>query len=126
MKKSTIFVMLLLAAMLLGITMAASAESRGDHWASINVALEKLEGALDRGDRKAANSALADVRVRVYAGLRYLTSIQAYDARAMSIIEFATQAMNSNNYEYLIAQAHAMNFLVFGEGTGGTTVSSHS
>lgn len=128
MKKSTIFVIMLVAAMLLGITMAVSAESKGDHWASINVALNNLEGAIARGDKKAANSALADVRVKVYAGMKYLTSINAYDSRAMEIINYASQALTSKDYKYLLIQAHAMNNLVFGtEVTGqNNPVSSHS
>ena len=128
MKKTTIFVIMLVAVMLLGITMAVSAESKDEHWASINNALNELQGAIDRGNKKAANSALADVRVKVYAGMKYLTSINAYDSRAMEIINYASQALTSKDYKYLLTQAHAMNNLVFGtEVTGHVIpVGSHS
>ena len=122
MKKTTIFVIMLVAAMLLGITMAVSAESKDDHWASINNALNELQGALDRGNKKAANSALADVRVKVYAGMKYLTSIGAYDSRAMDIITYATQALTSKDAKYLLTQAHAVNNMIFGTEVTGNEI----
>lgn len=124
MKKSTIFVLLMLVAVMLGITMAASAASKDAHWATINNALNELEAALDRGNKKQANSALADVRAAVYAGMKDMAG-DKYDSRALEIINYATQAMTSADFHYLLTQAHFFNNLVFGDGvTGGASSDS--
>ena len=113
MKKSTVFVLFLLAAMLLGITMAASAEDKGTHWANINVALNNLEAAISRNQN--VSSALGEVRSAVYAGIKYLVSIQANDPRAMEIIRYADEAVsNKKDAKYLLIQAHYFNNAIFG------------
>ena len=100
MKKSTIIVFLLLIAVMLGVTAVVSADSKENHYASVKVALETLYGALDRGDKSAAEKALMNVSTAVYDGMRYLASVNEYDPRAMEIINNASLAMNKDNFDY--------------------------
>ena len=118
MKKSTIFVLLLLAAMLLGVTVAASAESKDDYWASINAALNKLEAAI--GTKGDVNGAMAELRSAVYAGSAYLVKAGIYDSRVNEIVRYADLATRSADYKYLLAQAH-----YFNDATFGTEVTGH-
>jgi hypothetical protein len=126
MKKSTIFVLLLLAAMLLGITMAVSAESKEEHWAAIDVALHNLATAIDTNTN--VSSALTAVGVAVSNGNMYLTSQKMGDPRTSEITRFAGLATTDKvNYKYWLAQAHAVNNMIFGEAvTGRGTDSDHS
>ena len=124
MKKSTIFVLLLLAAMLLGVTVAASAESKNDYWAQINVALNKLEAAIDTNTK--VNEAMTNLRTVVYAGSRYLTSIGEYDARVNEILNFANQALTGKDFRYFLAQSHYFNNVVFGTEVTGSPAQKHS
>lgn len=113
MKKTTIFVLLLVASMILGVTAAATAASRADFWAPINQALNKLQAAVEKGDNKARDIALTEVKNNVYNGMRYLASVNAYDPRALQIIDYANKFTETKDI-YDLAQAHAFNNLVFG------------
>ncbi len=122
MKKSAIFVLLLVAAMILGVTAAASAASKADHWANINSALDELGAAIDQGNSKAANKALENVRTAVYNALKYLASINEYSAEVFKIIEIAQGAMNQGNSK-ILTEAYAINNAVFdSSGSGPQTM----
>ncbi|MBR6090538.1 MAG: hypothetical protein IKP86_11430 [Anaerolineaceae bacterium] len=118
MKKSTILILFVLAAMILGITAAVSAESRTEYYGKIYEALTKLRYALQDSDKQAANTALGEVRTHVYAGMRYLAKIGAYDARAMAIVDNANKAytacFNGLSYEEFLNEAFAFDYIVFG------------
>lgn len=126
MKKTTLFILFVLAAMILGVAASASAESRHDYWGPIDAAIGKIEGALDQGKIADAQGYLGELRQAVYRGAAYLIKIGAYDPRVEDIVAFASKAIGANNHDYLLAQAAALNFLIFGESRPVETDSSHS
>ena len=119
MKKSTILILFVLAAMILGITAAVSAESKTEYYGKIYESLTKLSNALHDKDKPAANVALGEVRVNVYAGMRYLAASGQYDSRAMAIADNANKAytacFNGLSSDEFLNEAFGFNYLVFGD-----------
>jgi len=126
MKKTNLFILFVLAAMILGIAASASAASLSDFWGPIDSALGKIEGALDAGNIAAAQGFMTELRNAVYAGEAFMVKNNCYDPRVEGIITYANQAIGSADHSYLIAQAAAINNATFGRDIERVTPSSHS
>ena len=99
---------------------AALGESKTEYGRQIGASLDALQIALASQDKRAANSALAQVRSSVYAAVRYLAQIGEYDNRAMEILSNANQAYTAafggdGNYASYMSQARAYNTQFFGD-----------
>lgn len=124
--KKTVIILLTLAVLLFAITAVASAESKKEYYASISSALEELKAAIEKGDTAKAEELLAQIRKDVYAALRFLVKINAYDARLMGVITNAEAALKSADYEDLIKKADAIAYMVLMDATPVEPMGMHS
>lgn len=91
MKKSTILILFVLAAMILGVVASASASPYSDGV----VAIEKIRFALDNGRKELANEGLAELRTAVYAGMRELAAKGEYRGDDLNAcLDYANQAVS--------------------------------
>jgi len=126
MKKSTVVILLVVAAMLMGVvTSAMAAKSRSDYYADIHVCIENLRSAINRGDAAAIKKALTELRLAVYAAMTYLASIGEYDSRLLEVIQKANDAVTKHDVE-LITEADIVNWTVLGDRQETPAASSHS
>ncbi len=99
MKKSTILIIFVLAAMILGVAASASASA----WSEGKVAIEKIRFALDKNNRDLANEGLGELRVAVYAGMKELAAKGEYSPRLNDALTFANQAVSgASNWNELL------------------------
>lgn len=100
MKKSTILILFVLAAMILGVVASASASPYSDGVAAI----EKIRFALDNGRKDMANEGLAELRVAVYAGMRDLAAKGEYRGDDLNAcLDYANQAVSgASNWNELL------------------------
>ena len=103
MKKSSIIILFVVAAMIfsLAATALAADKSKGDYYGDINFWLGELNKAMQSGNRARINECLAKLRVAVYNTLRYLASIGEYDSSLMGIIERANEAVTKGDVSLL-------------------------
>ena len=99
MKKTALLILFVLAAMILGITAGASAESKGEYYEEIDDALCLVQDLLGRGDVEGMQEALGLLRGVVYRCARFLTVTGEYDARILNVISLATKATEMTSEE---------------------------
>ena len=105
MKKSTILIIFVLAAMILGVVASASASPYSDGV----VAIDKIRFALDNKNNDLANEGLAELRVAVYACMRELAAKGEYNPRLNDVITYAYQATSgASNWNELLDMAKAI------------------
>ena len=103
MKKSTILIIFVLAAMILGVVASASAMSTNQAYADGANAIDKIRVALDKGNKSKAEEGLAELRTAVYGGMTALAAKGEYSDELNNCLNYATQAVNgaSNWWELL-------------------------
>ena len=102
MKKSTILIIFVLAAMILGVVASASAVSLSKCYADGANAIDKMRLALDKGDKEKAKVGLAELRSAVYAAMMELAARGEYTKELDACIDYATQAGDASNYIELL------------------------
>lgn len=108
MKKNVIIIVALVTVILFSVFANAYAQSKTDYYYRINAALDKLREAIDKGDKKAANIRLGDVRTAVYDAMKYLASLGQYDSRMVMIINKAAEATSKMDLR-ILDEAYALN-----------------
>lgn len=106
--KKTAFILLALVVMLFAITSVASAaSSKSDYCAEIFSILDRVNAALEKGNKSAAESAVADLRGSVYGLARVLAAAGEYSPSVLNIVDFAEKALSDSvNFKSLMAQAY--------------------
>ena len=103
MKKSTILIIFVLAAMILGVVASASAVSLSKCYADGANAIDKIRVALDKGDKSKAEAGLAELRTAVYAAMMELAAKGGYTTELDRCLNLATQAVSgADNWSELL------------------------
>ena len=103
MKKSTILIIFVLAAMILGVVASASAVSTSKCYADGANAIDKIRVALDKGNKSGAEEGLAQLRNAVYAAMAELAAKGEYTDELNNCLTYATQAVSgASNWSELL------------------------
>ena len=114
MKKSVMLILVVLAAMLLGIVAGASAESKGEYFELIDDALFRIEKSMSLPDNTArVQSDLKNLRTHVYGAVRFMTKNGEYDARLLNVVSLATRATEMTKDEDIIWYLNAARRLAY-------------
>lgn len=113
MKKSVLFIIVVLAAMLFGVVAGASAESKGEYFEMIDDALYRIEKSMSLGDNTRVQNDLKTLRSAVYGAARFMTKNGDYDARLLNVVSLATRATEMSKDEDIIWYLNAARRLAY-------------
>ena len=108
MKKALLIMICLLAAIFAVTAVASAASSKEGYYNEISGLLSNIRTALDNGDTAAAQTALGQLRSKVYECASFLIKINSYDIRILNVAAQAEEALRSSDYADKLSAADAL------------------